>query len=119
MPDREITLIGTNGIKVQGTYPTFVIEGDGIFNPYQPGDGISIQNNTITNTKPDKTLLLSGSNGIQITGTYPEYIIGLLNTSTPLNVHDSTTLLIKGTKYFPLYPFECDVSLNVTGSRMI
>jgi hypothetical protein len=119
LPDKEVMLIGTNGVKIQGSYPTFVIEGDGIFTPYQPGDGISIQNNTITNTKPDRTLLLSGANGIQITGFYPEYTIGLLNTATSLNIYDSTKILIKGAKNILNYPVECDSSFNIPGAKML
>jgi len=119
MPDKEVVLLGANGVSVQGSYPNFVISGGGIFTPYQPGDGISIQNNTITNTKPDRTLLLSGANGIQITGFYPEYTIGLLNTATSLNIFDSTSIMIRGVKSIPPFPIECNTAFNVPGSKML
>ena len=39
------------------------------------GTGISVDNNTITNTAPDQTLILEPGTGINITGTYPEFTV--------------------------------------------
>ncbi|MDR0926720.1 MAG: tail fiber domain-containing protein [Ignavibacteria bacterium] len=120
-PDLDLSLTAGNGIKITGKYPSFMIEntaGSGA-SPYTPGDGISISNNQITNTKPDKTVILNAGQGISITGTYPQFTIssGGTSSSAGLNAIDSTSVLIKGalrpaSNYY-------DSNFNAKGARML
>lgn len=54
---------------------------------YTAGTGISVSNNTITNTSPDQTVNLTGVGATSVTGTYPNFTI----TSTDNNSGGSVT----------------------------
>ena len=78
-PDQEVTITGTGGTTVTGTYPNFNIDseqGGGGGPTYTAGDGIQINNNDqIINTKPDQVVTLEGTGGATVTGTYPNFTI--------------------------------------------
>lgn len=48
---------------------------------YSAGTGISIGNNTITNTAPDQVLSLQGSGAASVTGTYPNFNVNCSDTT--------------------------------------
>ncbi|MCL2040139.1 MAG: tail fiber domain-containing protein [Bacteroidetes bacterium] len=119
-PDREVTIVGTDGIRVSGIYPNFLIAdtsktGNGI--KYHQGEGISIRNDSIINTLPDKIVLLNGSNGIQISGTYPEFTISMMPSSSGWHPFDSTDFLIKGAGN--INSSYNNPLLNIKGSRVL
>lgn len=122
-PDREVTLTGSNGIAIKGKYPNFTIEGSGSSGggAYTAGDGISISNNKITNTKPDQTISLTAGNGINISGVYPNWTITNTGNGTGggsgLSAFDSTDLLIKGANV--ISSGNCNTALNGSGARML
>jgi len=118
-PNREVTIVGIDGIKVIGNYPNFIIadSNTGTNTIYHAGTGIEIRNDTILNALPDKILLLNGSNGVQISGSYPEFTIGLLGTNASWHPFDSTNFLIKGARNVSsLY---VDTNFNVKGARVL
>lgn len=119
-PNIEVSIVGTDGIRVSGNYPNFLIAdtnktGSGI--KYYQGEGITIKNDTIINTLPDKVVLLNGSNGIQISGSYPEFTIGMSPANSGWNPFDSTSFLIKGEDNITsLYS---NSLFNIKGSRVL
>jgi hypothetical protein len=119
--DKEVSIIGTNGIGVSGSYPNFVIadtsKTEKNSSKYYAGLGIEIKNDTIFNISMDKILLLNGSNGIQISGDYPEFTIGMTGTANSLHPFDSTNFLIKGAQNISS-SFN-DTNFNVKGARVL
>lgn len=60
---------------------------------YTAGTGISVSNNTITNTSPDQTVTLTSGGSTTITGTYPNFTI----SSTDNNSGGTVTSVSAGT----------------------
>ena len=95
-PDLVVSISGTTGIVVTGTYPNFSIGTSGITGggvtsvAAVGGTGISVSGSpitsagtlTIVNTAPDQTVNISGGTGISVSGTYPNFSIANTEANT-------------------------------------
>jgi hypothetical protein len=82
-PDQIVSLTGSGGTTVTGTYPNFNISsstsGTGV-DSVVSGNGISIDNTDptnpiVNNTAPDQIVALNSGTDISITGAYPNFTI--------------------------------------------
>ncbi len=69
--DQKVSLTGTGGTSISGTYPSFTIKST----VYNPGKGISISNDSIINTAPDQKVTIAGGGASAITGSYPNFTV--------------------------------------------
>ena len=101
--ERSVISTPANGLMVyqtNGTSGFYFYDGSswvrlatGSEATYTSGTGISISNNTITNTSPDQTVTLTSGGATTITGTYPNFTI----SSTDNNSGGSVTSVTAGT----------------------
>lgn len=77
-PDQPVSIAGSGGTSVTGTYPNFTINSN---TPptLTAGNGVSISGNTVTNTAPDQPVSITGSGATTVTGTYPNFTINSTN----------------------------------------
>ncbi|MEM6631261.1 MAG: tail fiber domain-containing protein, partial [Bacteroidota bacterium] len=66
---------------------------------YEAGEGIQIENTTITNLAPDIPISLSGQGATEITGTYPDFVVSSTDSvndadSDPTN--EMQSLIVEG-----------------------
>ena len=114
-PDQVVSLIGTGGTNVLGSYPNFTINsidndvqslslngnnlsisnGNTLSLPlgttYSAGTGIGIIGTIISNSAPDQIVTLVGTGATTITGAYPNFTINSVDTDT-----DTQTLSLNG-----------------------
>lgn len=70
-PDQTVTILGTGGTTVTGTYPNYTISST----VYNAGSGIRISNDSIINSSPNLPVTITGSGGTTVAGSYPNYIV--------------------------------------------
>ena len=96
---------------------------------YSAGTGISINNNTISNSAPDQTVSLTGTGGTSVTGVYPNFVINSatggtnytagngisINGSTIANTSPDQTVSITGTGGLSVTGTYPNFTINSTG----
>ncbi len=98
-PDQTVTIAGTGGTTVAGTYPNFTINSSA-GTTYTGGTGIGITGSTITNTAPDQTVTIVGTGNTTVTGTYPNFSIASTDNQTLGSNATSITLTSGGSVPF-------------------
>jgi len=78
--------LGSTSLKWKNVYLYNLVFPNGsiqttAYTPNRAGTGISIRENTISNTAPDKIVSISAGNGISVTGTYPNFNISGTSSS--------------------------------------
>ena len=111
-PDKIVSLSGTGGTTVSGTYPNFTINSSA--SNYTAGSGINITGATISNNAPDQVVSLSGTGSTTVSGTYPNFTIN----SAASNYTAGAGINITGTTISNNAPDQV-VSLSGTGSTTV
>lgn len=88
----EIQQLSINGNQLSISDGNTVTIPSGSGSNYSAGNGIAIQNNTITNTAPDQVISLTGQGATSITGTYPNFVINSIDNVNDADANPSNEL---------------------------